>query len=194
MWVLILFGIKPSELVAGMLICDHIKKNLCDDFSVLANVDTTVNHTTENLNWHMHICYLYASLSKVYYIIKFLKDVTSFQMVGTIYYAYFQSRMKFWERDRNSVNVYHVQKKIIWLISGVKTCDPCRHIFMEYRILTVASVYILEVLCFIKKFKGYLKLNFCIHRYNKRSNINLHMPSCYTALFQKTVVNISVKL
>jgi hypothetical protein len=61
--------------------------------------------------------------------------------------------------------------------------------FLEYRILAVASLYILEVLCFIKKFKGYLKYNCRIHRYNKRSNVDLH-----TALFQKSVVNMSVKL
>ena len=54
------------------------------------------------------------------------------------------------------------------LISGVMTGVSCRHIFMEYRILTVASLYILEVLCFIKKFKGNLKHNSHIHGSNKK--------------------------
>jgi hypothetical protein len=60
-------------------------------------------------------------------------------------------------------------------------------------LITVVLLYMLEV-CFIRKFKGYLKHNFCIHRYNNRGNINLHMPNCYTALFQKSVVNMGVKL
>jgi hypothetical protein len=64
---------------------------------------------------------------------------------------------------------------------------------MGYTILAVASLYILEVFCFIKKFKGYC-LNCLIHRYNKRFNIDLHMVSHNTALFQKSVVNMSVKL
>jgi hypothetical protein len=122
----------------------------------------------------------------------------SFQMIWTIYYAYFQSRMEcgiiFCGGERDSIKNFYVQRRIIWLISGVKTRDPCRHIFMEYRILTVVSLHTLEVLCIIKKFKGYLKHNFCIHRYNKRSNIDLHMVSCNTALFQKSFVNMCVKL
>jgi hypothetical protein len=46
----------------------------------------------------------------------------------------------------------------------------------------------------VKKLKWYLKHNFCIHRYNKRGNINLHTPSCYTVPFQKSIVNMGVKL
>jgi len=46
---------------------------------------------TENLKWHIHICSLCASMSKVYYIIKSLKDVMSINMIRTIYYAYFES-------------------------------------------------------------------------------------------------------
>jgi len=155
-------------------------------------------NNTENLNCHIHLRFLCASLSKFYYIIKSLKDVMSFQMIRMIYYAYFQSRMKygiiFWGRDWDSVKVFHVQRRVIRLISGVKTRDPCRHIFMEYRILTVASLHILELLCFIKKFIGYLKHNFLIHIYNKRSNIDLHTVSCNTALFQRSVVDMCVKL
>jgi hypothetical protein len=164
----------------------------------LLNIKTLSMNNTENLKCHIHLHFLCASLSKVYYIIKSLKDVMSFQLILTICYAYLQSRMKyciiFWGTERDSVNVFHVQRRIIRLISGVKTCDPCRHIFMEYGILTVASLHILEVLCSIKKFKGYLKHNFPIHRYNKRSNNDLHTLNCNTALFQKNVVNMSVKL
>jgi len=36
---------------------------------------------TDNLRWHTHICSLCASLNKIYYIIKSLKDVMSFQMI-----------------------------------------------------------------------------------------------------------------
>jgi len=46
---------------------------------------------TDNLRWHTHICSLCASLNKIYYIIKSVKDVMSFQMIRMIYYACFQS-------------------------------------------------------------------------------------------------------
>ena len=60
--------------------------------------------------------------------------------------------------------------------------------------LSVALLYILEMLCFIKKFKGNLKHNFHIHCYNARGNIDLDMQSCNTTLLQKSFANVSAKL
>jgi hypothetical protein len=145
--------------------CRHrYKPHVCyneNDISYASELKFVVVNITENLNCLIHICSLCASLSKVYYIIKSLKDVNEFPY-DTIYYAYLQSRMKygiiFWGRDRDSV-IFFLQKKVSRLISGVKTHDSCRHIFIEYFILIVASLYILEVLCFIKKFKRNLKHN-----------------------------------
>jgi len=40
----------------------------------------------------------------------------SFHMIQTIYYAYFELRMKygiiFWGRDRDNVKVFHIQKEV----------------------------------------------------------------------------------
>ena len=114
-------------------------------------------NVTKKLNWHIHICSLCAILSKVYYII----NVMNFHMIENIYYAYFQSQMKhgiiFWGKDGNTVIFFCIQKKVIQLIFGLNTCNFCKHIFMDYRILTVASLYILELLCFIKKFQREFK-------------------------------------
>ena len=71
----------------------------------------------ENLNWHIHIHSLCASLSKFYYSMKSLKDITSFQMTRTIYYAYFQSQMKydiiFWGKNRDSVKDLCTEKSYL---------------------------------------------------------------------------------
>jgi hypothetical protein len=47
------------------------------------------NNITESLHWHTHINSLCSCISKVYIIIKTLKDATSFHMIKSIYYAYF---------------------------------------------------------------------------------------------------------
>jgi len=57
----------------------------------------------------------------------------------------------------------------------------------------VALLYILAVLCFIKKFKGNLKHNFHFHGYNTRGKTYLHTQSCNKASFQKNV-NMGIKL
>jgi len=58
----------------------------------------------------------------------------------------------------------------------------------------VTSLYILEVLCFVKKYKGNLRQNFVIHEHNTRSKYDLHAQFCNTSLFQKSVLNMGVKL
>jgi hypothetical protein len=85
-------------------------------------------------------------------------------MIQRIYYIYIESQIKygtiFWRRDRDSAKVFHIKNKVIHLISGVNTCDSCRHTIMEFSILSVALLYILWVLCFIKTFKGNLNIIF----------------------------------
>jgi hypothetical protein len=44
-------------------------------------------------------------------------------------------------------------EKVIRLITGVNKREYCRQKFKENRSITVASLYVLEVLCFIKKYK-----------------------------------------
>jgi hypothetical protein len=57
----------------------------------------------------------------------------------------------------------------------------------------VASLSILGMLCFVKKFKGNLKYNSHIHGYNSRGKIDLKTQNCNT-LLRKSVVNMGVKL
>jgi len=86
-------------------------------------------------------------------------------------------------------------KKIIQLISDVNTRDSCGPIFMDYRIFTVTLLYILVVLCCIrKKTKGNLEHNFHIRGYNTGNKIDLHTKSCNTTSFQKSVLSMGVRL
>jgi len=83
---------------------------------------------------------------------------------------------------------------VIRLITGIKKYESCRQKFKENRILTVTSVYVLQILCFIKKYKGDLKKICEIHKHNKRSRYDLHTQSCNTSLLQKSVLNRGVRL
>ena len=73
-------------------------------------------------------------------------------------------------------NALCIQKKVIGLIRGINKYESCWEKFKENRILTVTSIYVLEVLCYIKKYKykGDLKHNCEIHEYNTRSKYDLH--------------------
>jgi hypothetical protein len=67
---------------------------------------------------------------------------------------------------KESIKALRIQEKVIRLITGIKKYESCRQKFKENRIFIVTSVYVLEVLCFIKKCKGHLKQNSDIHEHN----------------------------
>ena len=111
-------------------------------------------------------------------MIKSLQNVTSTQMIWSIYFAYFQSRLRYgimvWGGEQKSVQIFQLQKKVIWLITGVHKRESCRHVFRIFQTLTLASLYILEVLWFLKKYQGNLKQNLGTHGHNKRNKTELH--------------------
>jgi len=58
----------------------------------------------------------------------------------------------------------------------------------------VTSIYILGVMCYTKRYKGTVKRNLSIHDHNMRSKLNFHVDFCITVLFQKSVVNVGIKI
>jgi hypothetical protein len=49
---------------------------------------------------------------------------------------------------------------------GVSSRMSCRQLFKELNILTLASLYIFEVTCFIRKYCQPLEQNSQVHQYN----------------------------
>jgi hypothetical protein len=91
---------------------------------------------------------------------------------------------------KQSIKLFQIKKKVIRLIAGINKYEFCRQKFKENRILTVPSVYVLGVLCYIKK----LTHNCEIHEYNTRSKCDLHTQSHNTSLLQNSVLHVGVRL
>ena len=83
---------------------------------------------------------------------------------------------------------------MIRLITGVHERESCRYIFRKFQILTLASLYILEVLYFIKKYQGNLKQNLGIHGHNTRNKFYMHTHYCSTIIYQRSATNLGIKL
>jgi hypothetical protein len=66
--------------------------------------------------------------------------------------------------------------------------------FLRIMEFSVTSLYILEVLCYIKKHKADLMQNINIHTYNMRKNQDFHVKFCRTTLLKKSVVNMGIEL
>jgi hypothetical protein len=53
--------------------------------------------------------------------------------------------------DNSNKTVFRIHKRVIRSMSGVNSIMSCKQLFKEIKILTLASLYILEVICFIRK-------------------------------------------
>jgi|GEM_PF-6855511 len=56
---------------------------------------------------------------------------------------------------------------------GVSSRTSCRQLFKELNILTLASLYIMEVTCFMRKYCLSLEQNFKVHKYNTRRKMDI---------------------
>ena len=145
-----------------------------------------------NLKWQSHVKFLSSNLSKTYYMIKALKQTVSTPIFCNIYFAHFQSKKRYcivlWGRSRESMKILSIQKKVIRVMTGLKRGESCRQKFKELKILTVTSLFVLEVLCYMKKYTRGISENSVIHEHNTRRKIDLHTQSCRTSSFQKSVI------
>jgi hypothetical protein len=87
--------------------------------------------------------------------------------------------------DSHNKKVFCLQKKkIIHLIFGIKGHASCKNSFKAHQILTKASIYILKVLCFMKKYHMTIKYNFHLYIYNTSCSLRLYQifksKQCFT--------------
>jgi len=116
-------------------------------------------------------------------------------MIRCIYFhALLRCGIIFWGGDNDRNNIFKLRKRVIRIISGVSKHTSCRQIFTDYNILTVTCLYILEIACYIKKYKDSLEQNVQFHNYNMRRKLDLHVQFCNMDLFKKSVVNMGIRL
>ena len=51
----------------------------------------------------------------------------------------------------------------------------CRQLFKELNILTLVSLHILEVTCFMRKYCQSVELNSNVHNYNTQRKMDIHI-------------------
>jgi hypothetical protein len=119
-------------------------------------------------------------------------------MIRSIYYAHFYALLRysinFWGGDNESNNIFKLQTRVIQIISGVSKHTSCRHIFKDCNILTVAWLYILEIVCYIKKYKDSLEQNIQFHDYDMQRKLYPHVQFRNTDLLRRSVVNMGITL
>jgi hypothetical protein len=134
-------------------------------------------------------------------MIKSLKEILSQSMIWNIYFTKFHSLLWFgilvWRGEWGELNtrILKIQKRVIRSMVGVSSRTSCRQLFKDLNIiLTLALLYILEVICFIRKYHQSVELNSSIHTYNTRRKMDIHIQSHNTEIYKKCVLNMGTKL
>lgn len=137
-------------------------------------------HIDECLTWRTHCEAVISKLNSINYMIKNLRSVLTQDQLIMFYYGQVESRLRygivFWGASTSSGDVLIAQKKIVRSISGVSRLTNCKPIFKNLSILTLPSLYILELCSHIFINQNHFIKNENMHSFNTRQKMDFHIP------------------
>jgi len=129
---------------------------------------------------------------------RLVKPFVTTNTLRMIYYSYFQSvrtyGLLFWGKSPETIKIFRLQKKIIRIMTGCRSMDSCRKLFINLEILPLPSQYILSLLLFMIRNKNQFLINSEIHHIDTRQHANFHQPSVNVTKYQKGVYCLGVKV
>lgn len=145
----------------------------------------------QKLNWKNHIEYVSKRVSSSAYALYRLSSTVNVDTLITAYYGLVESILRygivFWGNSTDKEIVFKMQKRCLRAMFKIHMTDSCRPLFLKHRILTLPSLYIIEVALFVKNNPHLfpLKSNFVAR--NRREDRLCLFPS-KTALLRNSIV------
>lgn len=150
------------------------------------------------LNWDSHIDSMAKKLSSVCYALYRLSKISSRTTVLAYYYTNFVSRatygILFWGCSCHFERIFKLQKKAVRNIMGISKYTSCRNGFKDLNILTLPSIYILEILMYVKNNLSKFPPNNYNHNYDTRESDNLATPLHKLSKYEESPNYIGIKL
>lgn len=145
------------------------------------------------LNWKQHITHLAGNMSKFCYALRVVSGSINVDAALGAYYSYVHSRLRygiiFWGASVEVGRVFILQKLCLRRIFNLKQRQSCKQVFINNKILTVPSVFVLECALFVRNNYNIFRNQELKHEHNTRGNENKHLLPPQT---KKTLVNKSV--
>jgi hypothetical protein len=88
-----------------------------------------------------------------------------------------------WHGDSKSVRIFRLQKKVIRIIGKASQYASRRNLFQEFNTLPVPSLYISEVVCYVKSNMEKIKCNEEVQDHYTCQN-DLHVQFCKTTVLK----------
>lgn len=151
-----------------------------------------------NLKWSSHIDYILPKLAQICHMLKRLKHFVSPAILKNVYHACFESRLRygilFWGACSDSHALFKIQKRAVRIMRKVNRTTSCRSLFLDLKILTLNSLFILECANFFKNNHSLFLTNSNFHNYNTRNKEQLCLPKHNTTLYSKSPYYIVQKI
>jgi hypothetical protein len=131
-------------------------------------------------------------------LISQLQKITNPHAVRTMYYACIHSHLKYgitlWGGDPKTRKVFRLQKKIIRIMCKADQHTSCRNLFRALGILPLPCLYISEMVCWTKYYRGKLQYNWDLHGHDTHHKTDLHPLTCRTNLVKNNGLNMGIAL
>jgi hypothetical protein len=151
-----------------------------------------------HLHWEKHINQLVPKLRGECYAVRSMLHISNTDTLKSINLAYFHSLLKygiiFWGNSTESKNIYTLQKKIVRLMTSVKSCNSGRDLFKRLEILILPCEYMISLINIITKNKEHFQTNEDVHSVNTRHKHYLHKRTPILTCFQKSIYYAGIKI
>lgn len=150
------------------------------------------------LNWKNHIAEISKRISSLSYALYRLSFSTNIDTLLTAYHGMVESVLRygiiFWGNSTDKHIIFKMQKRCLRAMSGLQTTDSCKPYFTKYKILTLPSLYILEMALFVKTYPHLFPKKSAFVVRNRRHGDRLCIHAAKTTLLQNSVICMAPKI
>nr|CAH7768887.1 unnamed protein product [Callosobruchus chinensis] len=146
-----------------------------------------------HISWHAQIQTVCKKLQKSYFAINTLKNNFNTSSLLEVYYALMYSAISYciitWGQCSEVHRVFVLQKRILRLIFRLPYNSSCRELFKKQLILTVPSIYLLKILCYIFMNKHTFVKHSDIHGYGTRNKNKIVIQKFHHTFHSKSPIH-----
>ena len=146
------------------------------------------------LRWDKHVEYLRSKLNKAIFGIKSIRQITNEKTATLAYHGMFHSIISYgtliWGNATLANDLFKLQKKALRAIYNMPQDASCRKLFKQTNVMTLPSIYIYEILKFVKLNLSKFKLNENVHNWNTRKKNDIRTNLRTLKVTQRDVMHM----
>lgn len=151
----------------------------------------------QHLRWDTHAERLKTELKKALFGIKRIRFICNERTALLSYHAMFHSLISYgtliWGDCTLAPDLFILQKKAVRAIFNLPPDASCKTLFREANIMTLPSIYIYELLKYVKTNESKFQLNSDVHSHNTRDKSKIHYQGRKLKVSQRDIMYIGVK-